>query len=100
MKGGNILALQEILGHANETMTMRYAHLSRGFARKEIERLNDLTDVTGMSPDQIRPTPIITGSGFGDLSLPHNLGTDQREESDLITWGLAWDRRNGAEDVL
>lgn len=28
MNGGNILALQRILGHANLTMTMRYAHLA------------------------------------------------------------------------
>ncbi len=28
MNGGNILTLQRILGHANVTMTMRYAHLS------------------------------------------------------------------------
>ena len=26
--GGNILTLQKILGHANLTMTMRYAHLA------------------------------------------------------------------------
>ena len=28
MNGGNILTLQKILGHANLTMTMRYAHLA------------------------------------------------------------------------
>lgn len=28
MGGGNILALQKILGHSSLTMTMRYAHLA------------------------------------------------------------------------
>ena len=28
INGGNILALQKILGHSSLTMTMRYAHLS------------------------------------------------------------------------
>lgn len=28
MNGGNILALQKILGHSSITMTMRYAHLA------------------------------------------------------------------------
>ena len=28
MNGGNILTLQKILGHADITMTMRYAHLA------------------------------------------------------------------------
>lgn len=34
MNGGNILTLQRILGHANVTMTMRYAHLSRNTCRR------------------------------------------------------------------
>lgn len=28
MNGGNILALQRVLGHASLNMTMRYAHLA------------------------------------------------------------------------
>ena len=52
MKGGSIAALQKILGHKGIKMTMRYAHLSNEFARNEIERLCDLTNVTQMSPDQ------------------------------------------------
>ena len=53
MRGGSIGALQKILGHKSVNMTMRYAHLSNEFARNEIERLADLTDVTQMSPGQV-----------------------------------------------
>ncbi|WP_081065724.1 tyrosine-type recombinase/integrase [Burkholderia multivorans] len=42
MRGGNILALQRILGHQSLTMTMRYAHLSPDHL-EEARRLNPLT---------------------------------------------------------
>ena len=41
MNGGNILALQKILGHSDIKMTMRYAHLSPDFL-EEAARLNPL----------------------------------------------------------
>jgi len=40
MNGGNILSLQKILGHADITMTMRYAHLAP----------DHLTDATRLNP--------------------------------------------------
>ena len=43
MRGGSLKALKEILGHADITMTMRYAHLSREFAKEEIQLMNGLT---------------------------------------------------------
>lgn len=43
MRGGSLKALQEILGHKNIKMTMRYAHLSKEFAREEIQIMNGLT---------------------------------------------------------
>jgi transposase len=43
MRGGSLPALQKILGHADIKMTMRYAHLSKEFAREEIKLLNGLT---------------------------------------------------------
>ncbi len=43
MKGGSLKELQEILGHKNITMTMRYAHLSQEHKKKAINLLNGLT---------------------------------------------------------
>lgn len=45
MNGGNILVLQKILGHANLTMTMRYAHLAPEHLQ-EAKTLNPLTRLT------------------------------------------------------
>jgi site-specific recombinase XerD len=36
MRGGNIVALQEVLGHASRAMTRRYAHLSPDQLRAEV----------------------------------------------------------------
>jgi site-specific recombinase XerD len=46
MNGGNILTLQKILGHANLTMTMRYAHLAPEhlLEAKSLNPLSRLTD--------------------------------------------------------
>jgi integrase len=38
MRGGSVTALQQILGHASLTMTMKYAHLSPGHLRDEMLR--------------------------------------------------------------
>lgn len=37
MNGGNILALQKILGHANLDMTMRYSHLAPDYLREILD---------------------------------------------------------------
>lgn len=39
MSGGNLLALQKILGHANIAETMRYAHLGDDYLAGEVDRL-------------------------------------------------------------
>src|SRR5262249_25225284 len=39
MAGGNILALQKILGHSDVKMTMIYAHLAPEFLGDELDRL-------------------------------------------------------------
>lgn len=43
MRGGSLRALQNILGHKDLKMTMRYAHLSKEFAKEEIKLLDGLT---------------------------------------------------------
>jgi len=43
MRGGSLKALKEILGHNDIKMTMRYAHLSKEFAKEEIQLINGLT---------------------------------------------------------
>jgi len=35
-------AVQEHLGHTTIAMTQRYSHLSRGFQKEEVNRLNGL----------------------------------------------------------
>jgi site-specific recombinase XerD len=37
MRGGTLQALREILGHKDLSLTLRYAHLSPGHLRSEIE---------------------------------------------------------------
>jgi site-specific recombinase XerD len=42
MKGGDILTLQRVLGHASLAMTMKYAHFSPGHLA-DVVRLNPLS---------------------------------------------------------
>lgn len=51
MRGGNILALQRILGHQSLTMTMRYAHLAPNHL-EEAKRLNPLTTIGETNADE------------------------------------------------
>lgn len=48
MNGGNILVLQRSLGHANLTMTMRYAHLAPDHLQ-EVVRLNPLVQLSNLT---------------------------------------------------
>ncbi|MCP4624722.1 MAG: site-specific integrase [bacterium] len=43
MRGGDLKALQEILGHTTLTMTMKYAHLAQSHKREAINLMNGLT---------------------------------------------------------
>jgi integrase len=42
MEGANVRAVQELLGHADIKMTMRYAHLSPGHLKNTVELLDNL----------------------------------------------------------
>jgi len=43
MNGGNILALQKILGHSSLNMTMKYAHLAPDYLKEVLEKNPALT---------------------------------------------------------
>jgi len=45
MKGASLKDVQEILGHKDMTMTLRYAHLSPEHKKKTVNLLNGLTTV-------------------------------------------------------
>jgi len=43
MRGASLREVQEILGHADMKMTMRYSHLSPSHLRTAVDRLDGLT---------------------------------------------------------
>ncbi len=45
MRGVGLRAVQELLGHCDLKLTMRYAHLAPGHLRDSVNALNDLGDV-------------------------------------------------------
>ncbi|MEM9113528.1 MAG: site-specific integrase [Myxococcota bacterium] len=47
MNGGDLFKLQRILGHADQTMTQRYAHLAPNAFGGDLGRLGDLAPVSG-----------------------------------------------------
>ena len=54
MKGASIKEVQELLGHENIKMTMRYAHLGDENKRKAVNLLNDLTTSVKTDMSQMR----------------------------------------------
>lgn len=47
MRGQSLKAVQELLGHANIEMTMRYAHLSPEVKRDAVKVLDRAPDAVG-----------------------------------------------------
>jgi len=52
MRGGDLKALQEILGHTTLTMTMKYAHLAPEHKKKAVNLLNGLTSRSNRANSQ------------------------------------------------
>jgi integrase len=50
MREGSLTDLQEILGHADYKMTLRYAHLSPKHLQRTMERMEGLTTPLPTSP--------------------------------------------------
>jgi integrase len=62
MAGGNILTLQKLLGHAELTTTLIYAHLAPDFMAAEVARMSFATAPTGVaSLDEERRSRIANG---------------------------------------
>ncbi len=74
MRGGSLRALQEILGHADLKMTLRYAHLAPEHLRQEMAK----TEGSGASLST-RSAHSAAGevqSGGGGLEVPESLGAE------------------------
>jgi integrase len=57
MRGASLKAVQELLGHADLKMTMRYAHLSQEHLRDSVNLLNDMPsgkEMVNISPKENR----------------------------------------------
>ena len=50
LKGGSLKDVQELLGHKDIKMTMRYAHLTQEHKKKAVNLLNGLTATTPKNP--------------------------------------------------
>jgi site-specific recombinase XerD len=50
MNGGNLIALQQILGHHDVTMTMIYAHLAPSYHAQDMARLSYSSPVADVLP--------------------------------------------------
>jgi hypothetical protein len=54
MRGGDLKALQEILGHTTLIMTQKYAHLSQSHKQQAMNLLNGLTSPENSMSDYVR----------------------------------------------
>ena len=64
MRGGQLEALREILGHRDIKMTLRYAHLSPGHLRTEIEKTAGVSTKSAQDA-KIGPSPHVTAGKAG-----------------------------------
>ena len=67
MRGGDLKALQEILGHSDIKTTMRYAHLSKAHKAKAINLLCGLTSSKTVDVKSSK-SQIVTNSAFSGVS--------------------------------
>jgi hypothetical protein len=67
MRGGDLKALQEILGHSDIKTTMRYAHLSKAHKAKAINLLCGLTS-SKTADGKNSKSQIVTNSVFSGVS--------------------------------
>ena len=65
MRGASLKDVQEILGHADMKMTMRYAHLSPAHLRATVDRLDGLTTAALAPAAQHKDQHKVLNSGVG-----------------------------------
>lgn len=81
MRGGSLQALKEILGHRDVKMTMRYAHLSPGYLRTEIEKTAGAPQ-PAPKPADFSPSSAQDGRiDPASLVSPRNAGVAQRQSN-------------------
>jgi len=72
MRGGNILTLQKLLGHADLKTTMRYAHLAPDFLAAEVARLDfpapPPAEVTDLAAERRRRAGDTTSSAVANAA--------------------------------
>ena len=68
MRGSSLKDVQELLGHKDIKMTMRYAHLTQEHKRNAVNLLNGLTEPSKNIPTS-SPCSQIPQSSNGDASL-------------------------------
>jgi len=66
MRGGDLQALREVLGHARLAMTMRYAHLAPEHLRTEMLK-TERADFSTKSAhgDRLEATPLVSPRNAG-----------------------------------
>ncbi len=66
MKGASLKAVQELLGHADLKMTMRYAHLSQAHLKEAVAVLNNL----GIDTELTQKAPKVKGASARLIANP------------------------------
>ena len=82
MRGGNLLALSKILGHAKVSMTEKYAHLAPDHLRNEITRTERATPVLEPTLEPSDPASGEESTQVGDAT---GAGGGSRTRDLLIT---------------
>jgi hypothetical protein len=75
MRGGSLRALQEILGHADLKMTLRYAHLAPEHLRQEMAKTEGPI-AAGFSTQSAQRLGATVDSGSDTSEVPESLGAE------------------------
>jgi hypothetical protein len=85
MRGATIKEVQEILGHRDVKMTLRYAHLSQEHKKKAVNLLNGLTAVSQKPTCHINVTNLKSAKSDALQPVVFSGGADRDRTDDLMT---------------